>query len=110
MMLAAWNEGITSCPVSMHDRECAARATIAPDVTPTPAGLPAPTEELDESGCPARPFGLFFAVVSYEDTVVTVNAPLCILCVGRGVEPDPYDSREGMEAIVRGLRLRQTGE
>jgi len=25
MMLAAWAEGITSCPVAMHDRECAAR-------------------------------------------------------------------------------------
>src|SRR3989304_2297895 len=31
MMLAAWAEGITSCPVAMHDRECAARVLGVPD-------------------------------------------------------------------------------
>ena len=31
MMLAAWTEAITSCPVAMHDRECAARALGLPD-------------------------------------------------------------------------------
>ena len=31
MMLAAWNEGITSCPVAMHDRDCAARVLALPD-------------------------------------------------------------------------------
>jgi nitroreductase len=31
MMLAAWAEGITSCPVSMHDRECAARELALPE-------------------------------------------------------------------------------
>jgi nitroreductase len=31
MMLAAWAEGITSCPVAMHDRECAARVLGLPD-------------------------------------------------------------------------------
>ena len=31
MMLAAWNEGITSCPVAMHDRECAAKTLGVPD-------------------------------------------------------------------------------
>jgi len=30
MMLAAWAEGITSCPVSMHDQDCAARALGLP--------------------------------------------------------------------------------
>jgi nitroreductase len=30
MMLAAWSEGITSCPVAMHDRECAARVLGLP--------------------------------------------------------------------------------
>ena len=72
------------------------------DVTPTPASA--------ASGCPARPFDLFMAVVSFEDTVVTVNAPHCVDCAGRGADLDPYDSRAGMEAIVRGLRLRQPGE
>ncbi len=31
MMLAAWAEGITSCPVSMHDQECAQRALGLPE-------------------------------------------------------------------------------
>lgn len=31
MMLAAWADGITSCPVAMHDRECAARTLGLPD-------------------------------------------------------------------------------
>ena len=31
MMLAAWAEGITSCPVAMHDRECAARVLGLPE-------------------------------------------------------------------------------
>jgi nitroreductase len=30
MMLAAWAEGITSCPVAMHDQECAARVLGLP--------------------------------------------------------------------------------
>ena len=31
MMLAAWDEGITSCPVAMHDKECAARVLGVPE-------------------------------------------------------------------------------
>ena len=31
MMLAAWDAGITSCPVAMHDRECAAKVLGTPD-------------------------------------------------------------------------------
>ena len=31
MMLVAWEEGITSCPVAMHDRECAAKALGLPE-------------------------------------------------------------------------------
>jgi nitroreductase len=30
MMLAAWADGITSCPVAMHDRDCAARTLGLP--------------------------------------------------------------------------------
>ena len=30
MMLAAWEQGITSCPVAMHDRDCAAREVGLP--------------------------------------------------------------------------------
>ena len=31
MMLAAWAEGITSCPVAMHDQECAQRVLNVPE-------------------------------------------------------------------------------
>jgi nitroreductase len=31
MMLAAWAEGLASCPVAMHDRECAAKTLGLPD-------------------------------------------------------------------------------
>ena len=31
MMLAAWAEGITSCPVAMHDQECARRVLGVPE-------------------------------------------------------------------------------
>ena len=31
IMLAAWAEGITSCPVAMHDRDCAARTLGLPE-------------------------------------------------------------------------------
>jgi nitroreductase len=31
MMLAAWSDGITSCPVAMHDQECAAKALGLPE-------------------------------------------------------------------------------
>ncbi len=31
MMVAAWNEGVTSCPVSMHDTDCAVRTLGLPE-------------------------------------------------------------------------------
>ena len=31
MMLAAWAEGVTSCPVAMHDQDCAASALGLPE-------------------------------------------------------------------------------
>ncbi|MGQ9571903.1 MAG: nitroreductase family protein [Dehalococcoidia bacterium] len=31
MMLAAWAEGITSCPVTMHDGPCALRVLVVPE-------------------------------------------------------------------------------
>ncbi len=38
MMLAAWDEGITSCPVALHHRECAVEALGLPE-DHTPAML-----------------------------------------------------------------------
>ena len=60
--------------------------------------------------CPDPPFDLFLAYVYFEDTVVAINAPSCFVCVRRGTAIDPYDSREGMEAIARGLHIRPRDE
>lgn len=84
-------------------------STVAPYVTPTPAPTAGPAAQ-DATSCRERPFDLFMAVAEFEETTVTVNAPHCVICVGRESEPGPYDSREGMEAIVRGLREREQGE
>jgi nitroreductase len=50
MMLAAWAEGITSCPVTMHDGECALRVLGIPEghrVSIVLAfGYPPPSESL----------------------------------------------------------------
>jgi len=72
---------------------------------PTPTAQPSPTSAAME--CPAgRDFDRFLAHAYVNDTVVAVNAPLCLYCARRGTGPDPYDSLEGMEAILRGLRPR----
>lgn len=48
MMLAAWAEGITSCPVTMHDADCARRVLGLPDTHRVAIaltfGYPAPDE------------------------------------------------------------------
>ena len=70
--------------------------TIAPEVTPTPS-----------SGCPDGPFDLYAAIADYGDTIVTINMPHCISCLGRTYDRDPWDSREGMLRIIAGLTVRQ---
>jgi hypothetical protein len=59
--------------------------------------------------CPeSRPFDRFLAIVYMpNDIIVTVNIPLSVH-VGYG--EGPYDTLEGMEAVVNGLRLKQPGE
>jgi hypothetical protein len=47
----------------------------------------------------------FSAVASIADTVLEVQAP--DLIIGNGFVESPYNSREGIEAIVRGLTLYQ---
>ncbi len=48
MMLAAWAEGITSCPVTMHDADCARRILGLPETHRVsivlPFAYPAPVE------------------------------------------------------------------
>lgn len=47
----------------------------------------------------------WLAHVYYDEVVVAVNMAYCYSCGGRPTG-DPYNSREGMEAVVRGLRRR----
>jgi nitroreductase len=66
MMLAAWAEGITSCPVAMHDQECASR-TLGLPVDHRVAmlisfGYPESRESLHR-GVPRTPLG---ELVRYE--------------------------------------------
>jgi hypothetical protein len=57
------------------------------------------------NGCPQRPPDLWVAYVYFGDTVVLVRAP-GHREPGVGEVASPYASREGMEAVVRGLVLR----
>ena len=55
--------------------------------------------------CPSRPPDAAVAHVSLPGVVAAVNMPLCYTCAAP--EPNnPYDTRAGLEAVVRGLRLR----
>jgi hypothetical protein len=47
----------------------------------------------------------WLAHVYYPEVVVAVNMSYCYMCGGRS-STDPYNSREGMEAVVRGLTPR----
>ncbi|HXF51543.1 MAG TPA: nitroreductase family protein [Dehalococcoidia bacterium] len=59
MMLAAWNEGIASCPVTMHDQACALRVLGVPAghrvAIVLALGYPAPEAERRPSS-PRLPF------------------------------------------------------
>jgi hypothetical protein len=55
-------------------------------------------------GCQGEP-DHWLAHVYYHDVVVALNMAYCYACGGRPAS-DPYNSREGMEAVVRGLRRR----
>ncbi|MFN2472250.1 MAG: hypothetical protein ABR583_14950 [Gaiellaceae bacterium] len=56
------------------------------------------------SPCPSRPPDRFLAEVRTGGFVVAANMPYCLTCTMG--PPGPYNSRTGMEAVVRGLRLR----
>ena len=56
-------------------------------------------------GCSGEP-DHWLAHVYYPDVVVAVNMAYCYSCGGRPAT-DPYNSRRGMEAVVRGLVRRQ---
>jgi hypothetical protein len=54
--------------------------------------------------CPKRPPDRFYAIAHLGHMVVGVNLIFCTHCLGPG--SGPYNSRAGMEAIVRGLVVR----
>ena len=56
------------------------------------------------SPCPPRPYDAFLAHVYLGDSVVMVNAPG--VSGVHGMTRSPYDTRDGIEALVRGLRQR----
>jgi hypothetical protein len=56
-------------------------------------------------GCPQTEPDHWLAHVYLGDVVLTVNRPYCYACAGRSLG-DPYNSRRGMEAVVRQLRRR----
>jgi hypothetical protein len=56
------------------------------------------------SPCPSRPYDAFLAHVYLGDSVVMVGAPGASGV--RGITKSPYDTRDGIEALVRGLRER----
>jgi len=66
MMVAAWAEGVTSCPTSMHDAACAARTFgLPPEHTVAillAMGYPAATG----GGRPSRPRAPLDAIVHWE--------------------------------------------
>lgn len=57
--------------------------------------------------CPGGQFDRFLAHVFIGDTVVTVNAPLLLEAPTPSPYAAPYNSLEGMRAIVQGLQPRE---
>jgi hypothetical protein len=67
-------------------------------LVPTPE-LPSPPTE-----CPEGPFDRFMTHAYLGSTVVLVNAPIS---PSGGALPGPYNSLEGMEAVLKALRPRE---
>jgi hypothetical protein len=57
--------------------------------------------------CPRKPLDRFLAHVYLGKIVVGVNLPNCFNCLGEALRRNPYNSVRGMQAAIRGLRLRR---
>lgn len=58
--------------------------------------------------CPNGPPDIAIAHAKLPGVVVTVNIPICYTCAETGTQSrDPYNTVAGLEAVVRGLRLRR---
>jgi hypothetical protein len=57
--------------------------------------------------CRVRAPDRYLAHVFLDGLVVSVNVPICFLCVNDDPDhPDPYDTLAGMRAVVKGLQPR----
>jgi hypothetical protein len=54
--------------------------------------------------CPERPFDLITAVVYFDETVVVVTAPEVV--TSDGTLQSPYNTLDGMRAVVAALQAR----
>lgn len=91
----------------------ASRAPLPAPTLRSQPGQRAPRQteppEAQAEPCPKRPFDRYLAHVYFGDVVVSVNLPYCFACSPRPTGArDPYNSKEGMEAIVRGLHRRRS--
>ena len=65
-------------------------------------GAPKPLER----PCPKHPPDRVVAHVQYPRVIVVVDMPYCYMCAAPAGRRSPHDTVQGMEALVRGLRLR----
>lgn len=80
----------------------AGRATVFSGVDTGMVRVPAATAP--SGGCPGGPPDRFFAHAFFDDAVVLVDAPSVFRTTGKVLSP--YNSYDGVIAVVRGLRLR----
>jgi hypothetical protein len=59
-----------------------------------------------ERPCPKRPSDRVLAHVYHDNVIVAVNMPYCYVCARPAPGRNPYNTVEGVEAVVRSLRLR----
>ena len=56
--------------------------------------------------CPARLFDYTFGHIHLRGSVVAADMPFCFACGPNPNVDDPYESRKGIEAVARSLRVR----
>jgi hypothetical protein len=97
---AAWERfKMTRLGRMVWDSDCARRSDVQVD------GGRAVIYGGYSADCPQSEPDHWLAHVYLDGVVVTVNMAYCYACAGRSAD-DPYNSRRGMEAVVRGLRRR----
>jgi hypothetical protein len=59
-----------------------------------------------ERPCPKRRRDRVLAHVYHGNVIVAVNMPYCYTCACPAQSPNPYNAVDGIETVVRSLRLR----